>query len=143
MTTERLAGSNVAEPTEADRMFRVYANPSVLHGCEDEKIEPIRKPSQRRFEDSRAGRATLVTSPLIARALRTAPEAVRAWLRRVPEKNLEGVEVPDEAEAWSDVRLPPDGLAAFRAPSGLVLLMADTEWIRHQGPQSVQCVSHA
>ena len=81
MTTERPAGSSVAEPSEVCLKFRIYADPSVFHGCEDEQIEQVRKPSRRLFEDFHAGRATLVTSPLVARALRTAPKPVRGWLR--------------------------------------------------------------
>lgn len=102
MTTEHPAGSNVAQPSETDWKFRIYADPSVFHGCEDEKIEQVRKPSRRLLEDFHAGRATLVTSPQVARALRTAPEAVRVWLRNVPEENCETVDVSDEAETLAD-----------------------------------------
>lgn len=74
----------------------------MFHGCEDERIEQVRKPSRRLFEDFHAGRSTLVTSPVIARALRTAPKAVCAWLRSVPEENLEAVEAVRHREEITD-----------------------------------------
>ena len=56
------AGSTVSAPEEPFWKPRIYADPSVFRGCEDE-VEIRRKASRRLFEDFRAGRATLVTSP--------------------------------------------------------------------------------
>ena len=96
----------------------------MFHGCEDKRIEQVQKPSRRLFEDFHAGRSTLVTSPLIARALRTAPAAVRAWLRGVPEENLEAVEVPDEAATLADEYLAAGALAPEQRADALHVAVA-------------------
>ena len=124
MTTESPASSREADPNEADWPFRIYAHPSVFHGCEDDDEDHVRKPSRRLLEDFHAGRATLVTSPLVARALRTAPEVVRAWLRDVPEKNRETVEVSDAAETLADAYLAAEALAPERRGDALHVAVA-------------------
>ena len=124
MTTGRFAGSSVAEPREADWMFRIYADPSVFHGCEDENIEQIRNPSRRLFEDFHSGRATLVTSPQVARTLRTAPEAVRMWLRDVPAENRETVDVSDAAETLANGYLAAEAFAPDQRGDALHVAVA-------------------
>ncbi len=74
---------------------RIYADLSVIEGCEDEKLQG---PSRQLFEYFQGGWSTLVTSGEITRALRSAPDAVQAWMRGVPEAHIETVEVSDEAK---------------------------------------------
>lgn len=124
MTPERPAGAAGTEPDDPLGKLRIYADPSVFHGCEDDDEIHVRKPSRRLFEDFHAGRSTLVTSPYVTRALRTAPKAVRAWLRNVPRENLEAVEVSDAAETLADAYLAADALAPEQRDDALHLAVA-------------------
>lgn len=124
MTTERPARSSVTALSDAYWKLRIYADPSVFHGCEDEEEDHVRKPSRRLFEDFHAGRSTLVTSPLIARALQTAPETVRAWLRNVPRENVEAVEVSNVAETLADAYLAAQALAPEQRGDALHIAVA-------------------
>ena len=67
---------------------RVYADTSVIGGCEDDEF---RDASRRLFERFRKGRATLILSDLTLRELEGAPERVRAVLDQVPTENTETV----------------------------------------------------
>ena len=117
------AGSTVSAPEEPFWKPRIYADPSVFRGCEDE-VEIRRKASRRLFEDFRAGRATLVTSPRITGALETAPQAVRAWLRDVPEENLEIVEASRDEERLADAYLAAAALAPDQRDDALHVAVA-------------------
>ena len=122
MTTEPPA-KTVSPPADPCWKPRIYADPSVFRGCEDE-VEILRKASRRLFEDFRAGRATLVTSPRITSALKTAPEAVRAWRRDVPEENLEIVEVSRDEERLADAYLAAEALAPEQRDDALHVAVA-------------------
>ena len=67
---------------------RIYADTSVIGGCEDDEF---RDASRRLFEDFKSGMATLVLSDLTLRELENAPERVRAVLEQVPQEHKETV----------------------------------------------------
>ena len=75
---------------------RIYADTSVIGGCEDDEF---RDASRRLFEDFKSGRATLVLSDLTLRELERAPERVRAVLEEVPEEHKETVSDSGESAA--------------------------------------------
>ena len=118
---ENPVGATMAEQHVLNRKRRIYVGASVIRGCEDERFQG---PSRQLFKEFRAGRSTLVTSQEIARALRTAPDAVRAWLRGVPEENVETVEASHEAETLADAYLTADALPAERPDDALHVAVA-------------------
>ena len=75
--------------------LRIYADTSVIGGCEDEEF---RARSRRLFEEFREGRAILVLSDLTLRELAGAPDRVRAVIREVPRENTEMMHMTDEVE---------------------------------------------
>lgn len=115
------AGAAMAEQHILNRRRRIFADASVIRGCEDERFQG---PSRQLFKEFRTGRSTLVTSQRITRALRTAPDAVRAWMRGVPEENVETVEVSHEAETLADAYLTADALPAERPGDALHVAVA-------------------
>ncbi|HEY5596918.1 MAG TPA: PIN domain-containing protein [Candidatus Bipolaricaulota bacterium] len=74
---------------------RIYADTSVLGGCEDEEF---REPSLRLLEAFVSGELTLVLSELTLRELEVAPREVRRQVARVPEAHVEALLVSSEAE---------------------------------------------
>jgi len=76
------------------RRLLIYADASVIGGCEDEEF---RESSLALWERFRTGRHTLVLSEHTIRELAGAPPAVRSHIAEVPAENL--VVIPDEPEA--------------------------------------------
>ena len=74
---------------------RIYADTSVLGGCEDQEF---REYSRRLLDAFVRGDYTLVLSDLTIRELETAPEVVREVLASVPESAVEVVAVTPEVE---------------------------------------------
>jgi predicted nucleic acid-binding protein len=74
---------------------RIYADTSVLGGCEDEEF---REASRRLVDAFVAGDLFLVLSELTVRELEFAPEAVVRSLAQVPEAHIELISVSAEAE---------------------------------------------
>jgi len=74
---------------------RIYADTSVLGGCEDEEF---REPSLRLLEAFVRGELTLVLSELTLRELDVAPTEVRRHVASVPEAHVEALSVSSEAE---------------------------------------------
>ena len=83
------------EPRASYGKIRIYADTSVIGGCEDDEF---RAPSRRLFEGFRAGRATLVLSDLTIRELAGAPHKVRRMFEEVPDENREALPITDEAQ---------------------------------------------
>ena len=81
--------------------FRIYADTSVLGGCEDEEFA---EHSVRLMEEFMRGEYILVLSVLTVQELTSAPIAVRQRLAVVPEEHIEtlqlSVEARDLAEAY-------------------------------------------
>ena len=75
---------------------RIYADTSVIGGCEDDEF---RNASRRLLEEFKSGRATLVLSDLTLRELERAPERVRAVLEQVPQEHKETVSDSGESAA--------------------------------------------
>ena len=69
-----LTGLLVREPMPAYGKLRVYADTSVIGGCEDDEF---RGPSRRLIDQCARGEMTLVVSSVTERELATAPRAVR------------------------------------------------------------------
>jgi len=74
---------------------RVYADTSVLGGCEDDEF---RAPSVRLLEAFVRGEMTLVLSELTLRELHPAPLAVRKLVAAVPDAHIEPLGLSPEAE---------------------------------------------
>ena len=76
------------------RRLLIYADASVIGGCEDEEF---RDSSLALWDRFRTGRHTLVLSEHTLRELAGAPTAVRSHVAEVPAENL--VVLPDQHEA--------------------------------------------
>ena len=87
------------EPRASDGKLRIYADTSVIGGCEDEEF---RGPSRRLFEEFRTGRATLVLSDLTFQELVGAPAGVRRMFEEVPGENREVLPITGEAQKLAD-----------------------------------------
>jgi hypothetical protein len=74
---------------------RVYADTSVLAGCEDAEF---RDSSLRLLRAFVCGDLTLVLSELTLRELESAPEAVRKVVAKIPEAHVEALGLTAEAE---------------------------------------------
>ena len=82
-------------PRGAPGKLRIYADTSVIGGCEDEEF---RARARRLFEEFRKGRAIPVLSDLTLRELAGAPDRVRAEIGEVPRENTEMIHTTDEVE---------------------------------------------
>ena len=80
--------------TPATRL-RVYADTSVIGGCEDDEFS---RPSRQLIDRFVHGEMTLALSSLTLRELEAAPKHVRDILRAVPPHCTEIVDLSDEAE---------------------------------------------
>jgi len=74
--------------------FRIYADTSVLGGCEDEEFA---EHSVRLMEEFMRGEYILVLSVLTVQELASAPAAVRQRLAVVPEEHIETLQLSAEA----------------------------------------------
>ena len=79
--------------------MRVYADTSVIGGCEDDEF---REPSRRLMERCARGEVTLVLSAVTLQELERAPEAVQDVLRAVGADNVEVVAITDEMRDLAD-----------------------------------------
>ena len=78
---------------------RIYADTSVLGGCEDEEF---RAASLRLLEAFVQGEFTLVLSELTLRELETAPHPIRALLAQVPLQHTESLSLSPDAEQLAE-----------------------------------------
>ena len=83
------------EPRPTGSNLRVYADTSVMGGCEDAEF---RAECRRLFDAFRTGRAILVLSDLTLRELAGAPLRVREVLADVPRENTELLYVTEQAQ---------------------------------------------
>ena len=94
--TEGLLGEIVgAQPHTRTKKLRVYADTSVIGGCEDEEF---REPSRQLIDRFALGEMTLVLSALTLRELEAAPAQVREILGVVPSQHTEVLDLSEEAE---------------------------------------------
>ncbi len=103
-----LEGLMVREPSPHPAKLRIYADTSVIGGCEDEEF---RDASRRLIERCDRGEVTLVVSAVIFGELVSAPEAVREVLRSIDPVHLERTEVTREVESLAS-RYIEDGVPA-------------------------------
>ncbi len=87
-----LTGLLVREPMPAYGKLRVYADTSVIGGCQDDEF---REPSRRLMEQCARGEVTLVVSAATLRELERAPQAVRDVLGALGD-------LPEVVEATTD-----------------------------------------
>ena len=73
---------------------RIYADTSVIGGCEDDEF----RVHSRRMDAFASGDLTLVLSELALRELSLAPLAVRDVLVGIPEAHIEAVRLTPEAD---------------------------------------------
>ena len=97
--TEGLLGEIVGtQPHTRAKKLRVYADTSVIGGCEDEEF---REPSRQLIDRFARGEMTLVLSDLTLRELEAAPAQVREILGVVPPQHTEVIDLSEEAERLS------------------------------------------
>ena len=99
VATEPAATLFAAERRTRYGKLRVYADTSVIGGCEDEEF---REASRRLLEKCRRGEMTLVVSDVTLRELRRAPPAVQNVLRILIRDNREVIAVTDEVKRLAD-----------------------------------------
>jgi len=87
----------VAEPPAAyeTRNLRVYADTSVIGGCEDVEFQDSSRWLMERFAQ---GDMTLALSPVVVAELAGAPRSVLQVVTRIPDASIERLDVSDEAE---------------------------------------------
>ena len=94
--TEGLLAEIIApQPHMPAANLRVYADTSVIGGCEDDEFS---RPSRQLIDRFVHGEMTLALSSLTLRELEAAPKRVRDILRAVPPHHTEIVDLSDEAE---------------------------------------------
>jgi hypothetical protein len=89
--------------------FRIYADTSVLGGCEDEEFA---EHSVRLMEDFIRGEHILVLSVLTVQELASAPAAVRQRLAVVPEAHIETLQLNAEARDLAEAYVAAGVLTA-------------------------------
>ncbi len=90
----------VREPgTEYTAKPRIYADTSVIGGCEDDEF---REASRRLFDGFRSGEATLVFSEVTRKNLENAPPGVRAVIEHIPEAHFETVRESEPARKLAE-----------------------------------------
>lgn len=100
---------------------RVYADTSVLGGCEDEEF---REPSARLIKACAEGRMTLVVSELTLRELDAAPLAVRQTIQRVPAVHVEVISISAEAEELASAYVNEGAIGAGMRADALHIALA-------------------
>lgn len=100
---------------------RIYADTSVLGGCEDEKF---RDASRRLIDAFVAGELTLVVSELTLRELEEAPDPVTRVVARVPDAHIELVSVSAEAEELADSYVQEGAIEAGMRADALHIAIA-------------------
>ena len=108
-----LGGLMGGEPFAEERKLRVYADTSVIGGCEDLEF---REPSRRLIERCARGEVTLVVSAITLQELEDAPQAVREVLRAIGTDHLEVIAITEEVRKLADRYIETGALrAAMRA----------------------------
>ena len=103
-----LTGLLVREPVPAYGKLRVYADTSVIGGCEDDEF---RGPSRRLIERCARGEITLVISEATSRELDDAPQAVRDILTSIDPGHLEEIEITREVQNLANRYIEAGALA--------------------------------
>ncbi len=101
--------------------LRVYADTSVLGGCEDEEF---REPSRRLLDAFQRGELTLVLSDLTIRELETAPDQVRNAVGRVPSAYVEVLALSPEAEHLAAAYIADGAVGAGMRADALHIALA-------------------
>ena len=96
---ESLGGMLADQSVVRERKLRVYADTSVIGGCEDEEF---RGPSRKLIDQCAAGEVTLVVSALTLEELEGAPRVVRDVLRAVDTEDIEVIAITEEIEELAD-----------------------------------------
>ena len=108
-----LAGLVGGESLAGERKLRVYADTSVIGGCEDEEF---REPSRRLIERCARGEVILVVSAITLQELEGAPLAVREVLRSIGTEDLEVIAITEEVGELADRYIESGAVgAAMRA----------------------------
>ena len=108
-----LEGLVGGKPLAEERKLRVYADTSVIGGCEDEEF---REPSRRLIERCARGEVTLVVSAITLQELEGAPQAVREVLRAIGAEDLEVIAITEEVRELADRYIESGAVgAAMRA----------------------------
>lgn len=89
--------------------FRIYADTSVVGGCEDEEFA---EHSIRLMESFVRGERVLVLSSLTVQELAMAPADVRRRLASVPEAHIETLQLDAEASDLADAYVSAGVLTA-------------------------------
>ena len=100
---------------------RVYADTSVLGGCEDREFRESSLPLLRAFE---RGDLILVLSELTLRELDTAPEAVRKLVSDIPEAHIEALDLSSEAEELAAAYIADGAVGAGMRADALHIALA-------------------
>lgn len=100
---------------------RIYADSSVLGGCEDEEFLD---PSRRLVEAFVKGELTLVLSELALRELEAAPEGVRKIVGQVPEAHIEPLSLSPEAEELAAAYIEERAIGARMRADALHIALA-------------------
>jgi len=74
--------------------LRIYIDTSVIGGCLDKEFQNA---SRQLIDKFKQGEMIAVTSELTTLELKDAPKEIRDILREIPEKNIEYVELTEEA----------------------------------------------
>ena len=83
------------QPSMVPAPLTVYADTSVIGGCEDDEFS---RPSRKLMDQFTRGHMTLALSPLTLRELEGAPKRVRDILNAVPLQHIEMVDLSHKAE---------------------------------------------
>ena len=100
---------------------RIYADTSVLGGCEDDEF---REPSRRLVEAFESGEFLLVLSEIALRELENAPDTVRAVLRRIPETSIEPISLTPETEELASAYIEEGAIVATMRADALHIALA-------------------
>ena len=120
--TEGLLGEIVgAQPDTSSRILRVYADTSVIGGCEDDEF---REPSMQLFEMFRQGEATLLLSGTTLGELAEAPPSVRQTTSTVPPEQTELLATSREAEELADAYIAGGALGGTSRTDALHIALA-------------------
>ncbi len=101
--------------------FRIYADTSVLGGCEDEEFA---EHSIRLMENFVRGELILVVSTLTVQELASAPAEVRRRLAAVPEAHIETLQLDAEARDLADAYVAAGVLSATMRADAQHIAMA-------------------
>lgn len=100
---------------------RIYADTSVLGGCEDDEF---REPSRRLLEAFQRGDLMLVLSELTVRELEGVPEAVKVALGSVPDEHIEALALSQEADELASAYIRDGAIGARMQADALHIALA-------------------